>query len=103
MTSKNKWTAGPWQRSGTRQTSPSYKGHMVGPDGDGVVVVPYDARDHSECLANANLIAAAPDLYEALELFLLEYDKGDGYEPKPMGDAYVNARKVLTKARGETL
>lgn len=30
-----------WTMSGVRSTSPEYKGHAVGPDGDPVVIVPY--------------------------------------------------------------
>lgn len=61
------FTPGPWQVSGIRQSSDKYKGHMVGPDGDGVVVVPYNDKDHIECLANARLIAAAPEMYDVLK------------------------------------
>ena len=64
----NKHTPGPWQVSGVRQDSGApYKGHMVGPDGDGVVVVPYDAKHHEECLSNARLIAAAPEMAALLQ------------------------------------
>ncbi len=63
---ESKHTPGPWQRSGVRQPSPEYRGHPVGPDGDPVVIVPYSDEHHAECLANANLIAAAPDMLEAL-------------------------------------
>lgn len=55
-------TPGQWMRSGVRQLSREYKGHMIGPDGNGVVIVPYDPKFHSECLANANLLALAPAL-----------------------------------------
>lgn len=52
-------TPGEWQRSGIRSPSPSYKGHAIGPDGNTVVVIPYDERHHTECLATADLLCAA--------------------------------------------
>lgn len=66
--SEAKFTRGPWQMSGSRGPSPEYRGHGVGPDGgDYVVVVPYNDKDHAECIANARLIAAAPDMHAALQ------------------------------------
>jgi len=62
-----RFTKGTWQRSGVRSKHTDIYGHLVGPDNNAVVVVPYDPEHHAECLANANLIAAAPDLYEALK------------------------------------
>jgi hypothetical protein len=58
-------------------------------------------------LADAHLIAAAPELYEALAVIL---DAHDSYledvplardNPDPISDAIEAARHVLAKARGE--
>jgi hypothetical protein len=49
--------------------------------------------DHEQQLANAHLIAAAPDLYEALEYILTANDG----EP----DRFDRAHAALAKARGE--
>ena len=65
---KNKHTPGPWQVSGGRNR-PDIYGHMVGPDGIGIACVAYSDRtnaDHVASLADARLIAAAPDLLDAL-------------------------------------
>lgn len=119
MTKETQWTPGPWQKSGILSRSPEYKGHSVGPDGkDPVVVVPYTDSFHSECIANARLIAAAPDMYGALEKnseafselaeWLLSGDGRDMPERfrKPLfADLQhlgIEARKTLAKARGES-
>jgi len=47
----------------------------------------YDAPLTTETATNAHLIAAAPDMLEALEEF--------------MGDTYMKARAAVQKARGE--
>jgi hypothetical protein len=92
------WTPGPWQKSGVRSRSPEYKGHAVGPDGrDPVVVVPYTDRHHGECIANANLIAAAPELYEAAENLIIAI--GMGWDLDGVVDV---AKSAIAKTRGET-
>ena len=57
--------------------------------------------DHDEWSANARLISAAPDLYEALAALVNAFDRDrDGsVSPKsPMG----RARAALARVRGET-
>lgn len=50
-----------------------------------------------ECrLANAHLIAAAPDLLAALEEIMRWWDGDDGIE-----EQFINARQALEKAKGE--
>ena len=53
--------------------------------------------NHDEVEANARLIAAAPDLLDALELILSAEDRGFGMD-------YVKgcARAAIAKAKGET-
>ena len=53
--------------------------------------------------ANANLIAAAPDMYEALEMAILEYGKPGGpwNVPSSPGTWIDKAKAALKKARGE--
>lgn len=55
-----------------------------------------------EKLANASLIAAAPEMLEALELAFAEMNNGVDYaqsgEPTP---AQIAIRSAITKARGE--
>ncbi len=57
-------------------------------------------------LADANLYAAAPDMYDALEALAFWIEQGD-FERMPMAaisgmmKARIAARAALTKARGE--
>ena len=55
---------------------------------------------------DANLIAAAPDLYEALEIMLADYWEGSecfDKESQAYAKTVINqSRAALTKARGET-
>lgn len=89
-------TPGPWQMSGVRGTSPVYKGHGVGPDGQPyVVIVPYNDKDHAECLANARLIAAAPDMLAALKA-LVTFFESTGFKTGFLADS----RAAIAKAEG---
>ena len=89
-----KWTPGPW-RLGHRQKA------KVGVDGKGwfdlakvVVCLKGSAEDSVEGTANAHLIAAAPDLYAALQAaFDMKVTCHTEWE--------TMARAALAKARGE--
>ncbi len=53
-----------------------------------------------QAMANAQIIAAAPEMADAIAALL------ETYEPYPGGsawDAYQNAKAALAKARGETV
>jgi hypothetical protein len=53
--------------------------------------------------ANAHLIAAAPDMYEALEAMVEQYDNGpDAPILESAHKALTAAKEALTKARGES-
>lgn len=80
-----RWTDGKWTASGT----------VVRVFGRGEVArcpVPQDGGT-VDCVANAKLIAAAPDLYEALA-YLVENDRGTE-------ETWAIADRALAKARGE--
>ena len=55
-----------------------------------------------EMEANARLIAAAPELLEALEQVLIEYDEVDlaDHEPQSFTSAINEARAAIAKAKG---
>ena len=92
MTDQPKWTPGPWRAvMGSRHVVDVFAGDrdVVSVYGGGVG---FEYRD-----ANAHLIAAAPDLYAALDGLLGLLDAGSLYEPQ----AYA-ARAALAKAIGET-
>lgn len=80
------FTPGPWMY----QATASDHDYIVYPESTGrdVALV----RDFNE--ANARLIAAAPDLYEALRLAISEGDMG------PTGTAGKAARAAVAKAEG---
>ena len=99
---ETKFTPGPWSIFGplSDKHEPAYRvsaertlSLTVSPCPDGFV--------HGENKANAHLIAAAPELYEALEEIVenaVVYYEGsmDIYS-----EAIENARNALAKARGE--
>lgn len=103
--SNTKHTAGPWKRL--------YGGrpgvfNRIAKGGDGVeqftagvicdvVCLPKDWGSHE---ANANLIAAAPDLLEALEE--LEKLSARGFVPKELIPVYRKMHAAISKARGES-
>ncbi|CUJ42077.1 hypothetical protein U2261_10510 [Achromobacter xylosoxidans] len=100
-------TPGPWKVFDTMVDGETY-----GIDGaDGTAVVYYGFRDTEDGIrkkADAFLIAAAPELLQALQKLLdlqvakkeLEYlDKGIG--TKTPNAAWLEARSAVAKARGE--
>lgn len=94
-------TPGPW---GCRDTS--YHAHdyrLTKPNGEPLPVnAPYN--DHSEQRANARLIAAAPDLLEALEYLLeqtiVQDEQYDCIITEGEAEAAAMARAAIAKARG---
>ena len=98
MTDQPKWTKGPWpiKPTGDFKRIVIGDGLVDGPGGYEVAEVYSDDCDRDEAMANAHLIAAAPDLYAALDGLLGLLDAGSLYEPQ----AYA-ARAALTKARGQ--
>ena len=103
----SKFSPGPWQVGGVRMkyrsTGNNYvlDSHAVGPDSDPVCLVFYYDKYHSEHIANARLIAAAPELLEALET-LVKRIREDGMDGKERyWDITNHAREVIEKARAE--
>ena len=104
MTDQPKWTPGPWRA--TTHDHPEqgvYAGYRIAKMTGGEI-----QRDR----ANANLIAAAPDLYAALEDLLASYAEPDqqiccgghgcGCRGASVRDlAEHHARAALAKARGQ--
>jgi len=93
--SDTKWTPGPWKARGKEVVA--YNGQLVKLYRAQIVVVggwtdyPGEMTSRNELEANAHLISAAPDLYEALEAAL--------YKTTP--DWQNMALAALAKARGE--
>ena len=100
--SEPKWTQGPWrveawdEASGQARVAQRVRG--PGPDDWGRSVWMYTGSE-----ADAHLIAASPDLYEALQLMVYRFESH--LEGKPVRDAdevLRAANLALRKARGET-
>lgn len=56
---------------------------------------PLGSNANAQCRANAHLIAAAPELLEALEFLLVAHGE-------QLDAAFAQARTVLAKAKGDT-
>ena len=102
--SETRWTPGPWE----------IKSEFVGPlkivagddefiFGNGKLEVAYVGADtFDQCRANARLISAAPDMYDALEMLIGWEDTIRTYIPNGgLHSALTAARSALAKARGE--
>lgn len=97
MTSKH--TQGPWQVSGVRarelKLGRDTQLHMVGPDGDEAAAVFYCTKT-GRGVADAKLIAAAPDLLAALEALMdVASDCGVSKHNFAMGDARAAIEKAV--------
>jgi len=99
MTDQPKWTPGPWRYDRTNG-SPTTGEHMIAGAKPGYLAEVRDCGS-GDVRANARLIAAAPDMAEALEkaLNFITNTESEMGETLPCGDA---ARAALAKARGET-
>lgn len=101
---ERKWTKGPWmvQPPEHGYDNVSLEGGLGGIFAADECICEFGADDtyYNSCgqypsPANANLIAAAPDLYEALENLLYAMRLEHPYT------TYPEAEKALAKARGE--
>jgi hypothetical protein len=102
----SKHTPGPWMFAPSN--SANVAGHVVPrprPDGIGLVTNIATIRPHKwgahEVEANARLIAAAPELYEALERTMNWLASYPGGGTMGIDGPYEQARAALAKAKGE--
>jgi hypothetical protein len=100
MTDQPKWTKGPWpiKPTGDFKRIVIGDGLVDGPGGYEVAEVYSDDCDRDEAMANAHLIAAAPDLYAALEA-IRDNEVVRAICPSPLWGKMADA---MIKARGET-
>lgn len=87
-------TPGPWRSEYVRDVPEGYAAAIVAVD-DGVVAVVPASWFSTE--ANAQLIAAAPDLFDACRQLISSVDKFDGTE---CVNAILSARAAIAKAEG---
>ena len=98
------WTPGPWnvfpvkdgEFPGIEAEEQGFSVVVWGDEEDGAGI---KGENHENMMANAYLIAAAPELYEALEAILKWTDAPSG-ENRFKPD-YEKAIAALSKARGE--
>ena len=117
--SETKFTPGPWRVIRTGPCGPASERFWVGKDapnpewrgpssiGDAVQNMDHvfegNGRDTGEAKANAHLIAAAPEMFSALEIIIKSHDEsiqrgGDGLLTY---DQVREARLAISKAKGE--
>lgn len=91
----SKHTKEPWHVGGANKCTVYDKfGQRIADAFEGVMV---SHRSYFECCANASLIAAAPDLLEALEAYVSACKEQDIH----LGSITGNAEAVIAKARGD--
>ncbi len=92
--SETKWTPGPWELADKYNCTDvrAVDGPYVA-DCNASAAIDWRTKE-----ANARLIAAAPELYEALENLRKLYDTDEGCRSMP---EYQAAIAALAKARGE--
>ena len=105
MSTETKWTPGPWQVTQCRDGMPFVNVFRVsGPsDGSAPCTILFETKytELQENEANACLIAAAPEMYEALGRFLRAYEGGTAAgSVEQQNEAAVFAKAALAKARG---
>ena len=90
-----KYTEGPWSVAETRH---NYDTVIRGPRGEPIALTLIAGYTKKEGNANSALLAAAPDLLEALKWMVLRTEEG-GY---PDGKCLEEARAAIAKATGES-
>jgi len=105
---ETKFTPGPWELF---EVGDKCKHLCPSKNGTSILTVSLEYTDDGEpeyfgsvyYPADAHLIAAAPDMYEALEMAILEYGKPGGpwNVPSSPGTWIYKAKAAIVKARGE--
>ena len=101
--SETKWTAGPW-RVETTAGLDGLPDHHVFSHGRRIAQVNWQSELPSgerEAFSNASLMAAAPELYQALAKWQDVMTKSPQGPRSELIDARETARAALAKARGE--
>lgn len=98
--SEPKWTKGPWY---VRTEDDDWGCDTFVETMDDVLFDVRPAKGHSWQMANARLIAAAPDMAEALKAAIAISDRnvGDGGRTDECQHVYDQCAAALAKARGE--
>lgn len=89
---KFKGTPGPWTGKDVGICRQDRAGLQLG------FIMTHDENRVAECAANAHLIAAGPDLLEALQELVFLYEHGEGCRELT---EYKRAKAAISKAMGE--
>ena len=98
-----KHTKGPWQITGYKNPRGKFFTYQISPTyADGMLLADVWGVDHlkGECRANAYLIAAAPDLLDALEA-IIACATGEAGFTLPMQFALDRGYQALAKLKGQ--
>ena len=94
------WTPGPWKT--LRWVADGDDVFLVGPANGAVCQMVMRSKWQKDCAGdNANLIAAAPDLAEALQMLVASVSSSDEIGNADLHEAVEAARAALAKARGD--
>lgn len=98
-------TPGPWTleiHHAPNPKVPDSPGDVFGPNGEHIVCFGHDYDDYGafESMADARLIAAAPDLLAALDFLLLQVDTVERTSVVRESAIYREARAAIAKAKG---
>lgn len=94
---EKKWTPGPWRAFYKNKYDEWHVSIPLENSNMRWAIFP-DGINSRNPAADAHLVAAAPELYDALENLLACVVKSRGYNAN---EAVINAVKALAKARGE--
>jgi hypothetical protein len=104
----SKHTPGPWtvEEYGDDET-PALVIHKDSESRICFMATPGSHGDPAKIEADARLIAAAPDMYEALKAIVAENDDyrsglPEEWEGDPLNDACERARQILNRVHGQT-
>ncbi len=98
---ETRWTPGPWDINEDNRPGMSWNREIIYGDGENRIcfMAHSDGRAPEQDEANACLIAAAPDLYAALDRLIARYHP---YRDNQEDSDWVAAVAALAKARGGT-
>jgi hypothetical protein len=102
---RKRWTEGKWKRGDADQPSIDVYVFKDGKPGAKVVArVPYAGGHDPEAEANATLISAAPDMFDALENFIDSFSDNGEFNTytseHSIGDLLAIAKNALQLAKG---
>ena len=93
-------TEGPWSAAETRH---NYDTIIRGPNGEPIALALVDGYTKQEGAANTGLLAAAPDLLEALQVMVRDYSAAHAScGDLEMSPALFQAQRAIARATGES-